>query len=68
MKSCNKWGVPMWAIRRLLICRVNLNKKGYKTFHITQDGRIFFDGEYGTHIDKVYYDDEIAAYCIPHTN
>jgi hypothetical protein len=65
MSKCNKQGVPMWAIRRLLICRVNLLSNGYKTFHITKSGRVFFDSKYVTHIDCIYYDKEINGYCMP---
>lgn len=61
----NQYGIPLWAIRRLLICRANLIGGGYKNFEIAKDGSILLNGQYESHVDLVYYNENTQDYCIP---
>ena len=65
MKDCNMHGVPLWAIKRLLICRINMNESGFQSFDIDDVGNILFDGDVASHIDLVQYDEERCWYYIP---
>lgn len=64
MIDINKHGVPLWAIKRLLICRVNLRKSGYHSFDIDKDGNVLFDGKCAAHVNDVQYDEEHHRYYI----
>ena len=65
MNEYNQHGVPLWAIKRLLICRINMNESGFQRFDIDDVGNILFNGEVASHIDKVHYDEERCWYYIP---
>lgn len=52
MISHNKHGVPLWAIKRALISRINLQTE-YKRFDIDAAGNIFLDDKLSSHIDWI---------------
>ena len=54
MQVYNKFGVPLWAIKRALICRINLQNQ-YQYFDIDDAGSIFLDGKNASHIDLVQW-------------
>ena len=67
MQLCNANGVPLWAIKRAMICRINLQAQ-YKSFDIDKDGNVFFDGQYVYHVDRIKFNIE-GKYCyIPHAH
>lgn len=52
MQTCNKFGVPLWVIKRALICRINLQDK-YQSFAIYAVGNILLDNKRVSHINLV---------------
>jgi hypothetical protein len=55
MTTCNLHGVPLWAIRRALVCRINLQTR-YQRFDIDVTGNIFLDGKRSSHIDLIKWE------------
>jgi len=64
MQKTNKHGVPIWMIKRALICRVNLCA-GFRYFEIDQDGNILLDNKNVSHIDRAKWDVEHQCCYIP---
>ena len=64
MNTHNKNGVPLWAIKRAMICRVNL-QTDYQSFSIDEAGNIFLDDQYGTHLDHIQWDANKKHFYIP---
>jgi hypothetical protein len=64
MKNHNKNGVPLWAIKRALICRVNL-QTDYQSFAIDAAGNIFLDDQYASHLDHIRWDSSKKHFYIP---
>ena len=52
MQACNKLGMPLWAIKCVLMCRINLQNQ-YQSFDINAAGHIFLDGKRLSHINLV---------------
>jgi hypothetical protein len=64
MINCNRHGVPIWVIKRTLICRVNMQST-YKSFDIDVIGNIILDNKLVSHIDKVKWKLGKKYCCIP---
>ncbi len=62
----NKNVIPLWAIKRALICRVNL-QEDYKSFDIDAAGNIFLDDQYTSHLDRIQWDFSKKHFFIPLT-
>lgn len=48
-------GIPLWMIKRSLVCQINLNDE-FKSFSIDDDGNIFLDEKLASHIDLAVWE------------